>query len=92
MMYNAIWLPDNDRPAAEVIALAHAYGRDAVGIVIGNAYQVHGGIGFTKEYPLHHFSRRAKVYEVSHGQAAFPSRAVGAASGPGTRQSRIHAA
>jgi len=71
IMYNAIWLVDNDKPAAEVIALAHAYGRQAAGIVLGNAHQVHGGIGFTKEYPLHHFSRRAKVYEVSHGQASF---------------------
>jgi 3-oxocholest-4-en-26-oyl-CoA dehydrogenase beta subunit len=71
IMYNAIWLADNDKPAAEVIALAHAYGRQAAGTVLRNAHQVHGGIGFTKEYPLHHFSRRAKIYELSHGQAAF---------------------
>jgi 3-oxocholest-4-en-26-oyl-CoA dehydrogenase beta subunit len=70
LLYNAAWLVDNDKPAAETLALCHAYGRDAAGIVLGNAHQVHGGIGFTKEYPLHHFSRRAKVYEVSLGQAA----------------------
>jgi alkylation response protein AidB-like acyl-CoA dehydrogenase len=70
LLYNAVWLVDNDRPAAETLALCHAYGRDAAGVVLGNAHQVHGGIGFTKEYPLHHFSRRAKVYEVSLGQAA----------------------
>jgi alkylation response protein AidB-like acyl-CoA dehydrogenase len=70
LLYNAAWLVDNDKPAVETLALCHAYGRDAAGIVLGNAHQVHGGIGFTKEYPLHHFSRRAKVYEVSLGQAA----------------------
>jgi 3-oxocholest-4-en-26-oyl-CoA dehydrogenase beta subunit len=71
IMYNAVWLVDNDKPAAETLALCHAYGRDAAGVVLGNAHQVHGGMGFTKEYPLHHFSRRAKVYEVSLGQAAY---------------------
>jgi alkylation response protein AidB-like acyl-CoA dehydrogenase len=70
LLYKAAWLLSTGKPAQETLLMCHAYGRDAAAIVLGQAHQVHGAMGFTMEYPLHQFSRRAKVYELSLGQAA----------------------
>jgi alkylation response protein AidB-like acyl-CoA dehydrogenase len=37
--------------------------------VCGDAIQVHGGIGFTWEYDLHLYFKRAKSLEVTWGDA-----------------------
>jgi alkylation response protein AidB-like acyl-CoA dehydrogenase len=70
LLYKAAWLLSTGKPAEETLLMCHAYGRDAAAIVLGQAHQVHGAMGFMMEYPLHQFSRRAKVYELSLGQAA----------------------
>jgi 3-oxocholest-4-en-26-oyl-CoA dehydrogenase beta subunit len=70
LLYKAAWLLSTGKPAEETLLMCHAYGRDAAAIVLGQAHQVHGAMGFMMEYPLHQFSRRAKIYEQSLGQAA----------------------
>ncbi len=65
LLYKAAWLLSTGKPAEETLLMCHAYGRDAAAIVLGQAHQVHGAMGFMIEYPLHQFSRRAKVYELS---------------------------
>ena len=37
----------------------------------GEAIQVHGGIGFTWEYDLHMYFKRAKALEAQYGDAEF---------------------
>ena len=37
----------------------------------GEAIQVHGGIGFTWEYDLHLYFKRAKALEVQYGDADY---------------------
>jgi len=39
--------------------------------VCGEAIQVHGGIGFTWEYDLHLYFKRAKSLEVQFGDAEY---------------------
>ena len=39
--------------------------------VCGDAIQVHGGIGFTWEYDLHLYFKRAKALEPLYGDAAY---------------------
>jgi alkylation response protein AidB-like acyl-CoA dehydrogenase len=39
--------------------------------VCGDAIQVHGGIGFTWEYDLHLYFKRAKALEPLYGDAEF---------------------
>jgi alkylation response protein AidB-like acyl-CoA dehydrogenase len=70
LMYYTAWLLDQGRPSARALAMCHAFTRDAAGEVVGHAHQVHGAMGFTIEYPLHFFTRRAKVYQHSFGNAS----------------------
>jgi alkylation response protein AidB-like acyl-CoA dehydrogenase len=56
--------------AARAVALANAYARDVLPGIFARAHQVHGAIGFTMEYDLQLYTRRAKAYELTAGGAA----------------------
>ena len=49
--------------------MAKAYASDAGWRVADQAIQVHGGIGFTWEYDLHLYFKRAKTLEATWGDA-----------------------
>lgn len=63
----AAWRLDQGGPAELDVASAKAYINDAVRRVFVNAHQVHGAIGFSAEYDLQLFTRRAKAFELSFG-------------------------
>lgn len=56
--------------ATRAVALANAYARDVLPGIFARAHQVHGAIGFTMEYDLQLYTRRAKAYELTGGAAA----------------------
>jgi alkylation response protein AidB-like acyl-CoA dehydrogenase len=57
--------------AAKLVSLAKARCSDA-GVLIGNeALQMHGGIGMTDEHDIGFYLKRARVAELSFGDAAF---------------------
>lgn len=74
LAWQAAWRLDRDdadpEGAARAVALANAYARDVLPGVFARAHQVHGAIGFTVEYDLQLFTRRAKAYELTGGGAA----------------------
>jgi alkylation response protein AidB-like acyl-CoA dehydrogenase len=68
--YYAAWALDHDADDAPLAAsVAKAYVNDAARKVCGEAIQVHGGIGFTWEYDLHLYFKRAKALEPMYGDA-----------------------
>jgi alkylation response protein AidB-like acyl-CoA dehydrogenase len=68
--YYAAWALDaGDEDAALAASVAKAYGGEAARKVCGDAIQVHGGIGFTWEYDLHLYVKRAKALEATWGDA-----------------------
>jgi alkylation response protein AidB-like acyl-CoA dehydrogenase len=70
--YYAAWALDASSPDAELAAsVAKAYVGDASRKVCGSSIQVHGGIGFTWEYDLHLYVKRAKHLEPLYGDADF---------------------
>jgi alkylation response protein AidB-like acyl-CoA dehydrogenase len=54
----------------EAAIIAKAYATDAFFKVAGDAIQMHGGIGFTWEYPLHFFFKRARANRSMFGSSA----------------------
>ena len=67
--YRAAWCLAQGFEAAKEIAMAKAWTSDACRRVCAAAHQIHGGIGFTKEYDLQLYFRRAKLGEVIYGDA-----------------------
>ena len=56
----AAWAVEHDAPDAEpAVAAAKAEASEAAVLACEVAIQVHGGIGFTWEHPLHRFYKRA---------------------------------
>jgi alkylation response protein AidB-like acyl-CoA dehydrogenase len=71
-IYYAAWALDHgaeDGPLAA--SVAKSYVNDAARKVCGDAIQVHGGIGFTWEYDLHLYFKRAKALEAMYGDAEY---------------------
>ena len=83
-MYYAAWALDASAEDADLAAsVAKAYVGDASRKVCGEAIQVHGGIGFTWEYDLHLYFKRAKALEVQYGDADYHRELiVGRVGGP----------
>jgi alkylation response protein AidB-like acyl-CoA dehydrogenase len=70
--YYAAWALDAGAEDADLAAsVAKAYVNDAARRVCGDAIQVHGGIGFTWEYDLHLYFKRAKALETMYGDADY---------------------
>jgi alkylation response protein AidB-like acyl-CoA dehydrogenase len=71
-VYYAAWALDaGTEDAAPAASIAKSYVGDASRKVCGDAIQVHGGIGFTWEYDLHMYFKRAKALEVQYGDAEY---------------------
>ncbi len=70
--YYAAWALDAGAEDAPLAAsVAKAYVGEAARKVCGEAIQVHGGIGFTWEYDLHLYFKRAKALEPMYGDADY---------------------
>ncbi len=63
----AVASPEEKTKAA---LIAKAYAADAFFKIAGDAIQMHGGIGFTWEYPLHFFFKRARANRSMFGSSA----------------------
>lgn len=65
--YQAAWRLGEGLPAAKEIAIAKAWTGQAYKRVTLTAHQLHGGIGFVREYDVQFYTRRAKATELSLG-------------------------
>ncbi|MBI5880184.1 MAG: acyl-CoA/acyl-ACP dehydrogenase [Chloroflexi bacterium] len=71
-VYYASWAQAAGAPDASLAAsVAKAYVGDASRKVCGDSIQLHGGIGFTWEFDLHLYFKRAKYYEPMFGDADY---------------------
>jgi alkylation response protein AidB-like acyl-CoA dehydrogenase len=71
-VYYAAWALDaKSEDEALAASVAKAYVGDAARKVCGEAIQVHGGIGFTWEYDLHIYFKRAKALEPMYGDVDY---------------------
>jgi alkylation response protein AidB-like acyl-CoA dehydrogenase len=72
IMYKAAWSVQEDTPEAEMdVHMAKAWCSEATRRVVAHGQQIHGGIGFTKEYVIQLYFRRQKAGELAWGDADF---------------------
>ncbi len=67
LSYQAAWLKDQGREFEKQAAMAKVFASEACTWVCSKALQVHGGYGYTKEYPLERYYREAKLFEIVEG-------------------------
>jgi alkylation response protein AidB-like acyl-CoA dehydrogenase len=87
LTFQAAWQLDQTTNADLEVATAKAYTNDAIRRVFINAHQVHGAIGFSMEYDLQLFSRRAKTIELLYGSTSRQLERIAVALGMGSPRS-----
>jgi alkylation response protein AidB-like acyl-CoA dehydrogenase len=72
IMYKAAWaVAENEPDADEQVHMAKAWVSEASRRVVAHGQQIHGGIGFTKDYKIQLYFRRQKAAELAWGDADF---------------------
>ncbi len=80
--YKAAWAIAEAEPDADQQAhIAKAWVSEASRRVLANCQQMHGGIGFTKDYKIQLYFRRQKAAELAWGDADFHRDLIGQALG-----------
>lgn len=67
--YQALWLAGRGGDARRPVAIAKLRCAETYKKITWTAHQLHGGMGFVRESPLHRWSERAKVTEILGGTA-----------------------
>jgi short-chain 2-methylacyl-CoA dehydrogenase len=65
--YKAAWLRDRGRSFKAAASLAKLYASEIAVTCAREAVQVHGGYGFSEEFPVARFYRDSKVLEIGEG-------------------------
>ena len=67
LVYHAAWLAQNGHPYAKEAAMAKLFCSELAMRATTAAVQVHGGYGYTKDYPVERMMRDAKIGEIGEG-------------------------
>ncbi len=67
LTYRAAWLKDQKRPTTKESAIAKLYASEIAVKVSEEAIQIHGGYGYTKDYPPEKYWRDAKLCTIGEG-------------------------
>jgi alkylation response protein AidB-like acyl-CoA dehydrogenase len=67
LLYKAAWLKDQGRDFARAAAMAKLYTGLLSNRAVNISLQIHGGYGFTEEYPIARLYRDQKILEIGEG-------------------------
>jgi len=67
LVYHAAWLAQNGQPFTKEAAMAKLFCSELAMRATIAAVQLHGGYGYTKDYPVERFMRDAKICEIGEG-------------------------
>jgi alkylation response protein AidB-like acyl-CoA dehydrogenase len=67
LVHRAAWLKENGRPHTEEGAKAKLFASEMARRQTGEAIQILGGYGYTKEFPVERYYRDAKITEIYEG-------------------------
>lgn len=67
LVYHAAWLSATGQPFSKEAAMAKLFASELAMRATTKAVQIHGGYGYTKEYPVERMMRDAKICEIGEG-------------------------
>src|SRR5213596_3062534 len=67
LMYRAAWMKDHGLPTTAQSSMAKLFAGELAVRVANECVQIHGGYGFTKEYPVEKFYRDVKLCTIGEG-------------------------
>ena len=67
MIYYAAWLKQQGKPFTKQAAMAKLFATEMAERVTRNAIQIHGGYGYSREYPVERMYRDARLMTIGEG-------------------------
>lgn len=67
LVYRAAWLKDCGQPYTMEAAMAKLFASEAAERICHKAIQIHGGYGYTREYPVERYYRDVRLTEIGEG-------------------------
>lgn len=67
LVFHAAWLKQNGRPFSREASMAKLYASELAMRTTSQAVQIHGGYGYTTDYPVERMMRDAKICEIGEG-------------------------
>jgi alkylation response protein AidB-like acyl-CoA dehydrogenase len=67
MVYYAAWLKGEGRPFTKEASMAKLYATEMAETVCRNAIQIHGGYGYSREFPVERIYRDARLMTIGEG-------------------------
>ncbi|MDQ6611763.1 MAG: acyl-CoA dehydrogenase family protein [Gemmatimonadota bacterium] len=67
LVYHAAWLAQHKKPYSKEAAMAKLFCSELAMRATIKAIQIHGGYGYTKDYPVERYMRDAKICEIGEG-------------------------
>jgi alkylation response protein AidB-like acyl-CoA dehydrogenase len=67
LTYRAAWLKDRGYRVTAEASMAKLFASEAAGWITSQSLQVHGGYGYSKDYPVERYFRDARVTEIYEG-------------------------
>lgn len=67
LVYKAAWLKDQGQSCTLAAAQAKLYASETSNFVTDKAVQIHGGYGYSREYPVERLLRDARITEIYEG-------------------------
>ena len=77
LVYHAAWLAQNGKPFSKEAAMAKLFCSELAMRVTTAAVQVHGGYGYTRDYPVERMMRDAKICEIGEGTSEIQRLVIG---------------
>lgn len=80
LVYKAAWLKHNKLPYGVDAARAKLFASEVAMEVTTKAVQIHGGYGYTKDYPVERMMRDAKITEIYEGTSEVQKMVISGAA------------
>ncbi len=78
MTYRVAWMADHGMNVIKEAAMVKLYGSEVYNRVADKAVQVHGGLGYSAEYPIERFYRDARITRIYEGTSEIQRNIIGA--------------
>ncbi|MFY0545602.1 acyl-CoA dehydrogenase family protein [Brevibacillus sp. H7] len=78
MTYRAAWMSDEGMRVVKEAAIAKLYGSEVYNRVADLAVQIHGGIGYMRDYPIERYYRDARITKIYEGTTQIQKNIIAA--------------
>jgi alkylation response protein AidB-like acyl-CoA dehydrogenase len=67
LVYRVAWMVDTGQPFTQLAAMCKMYGSEVASRAVDMALQIHGGLGFSRDFPIDRAFRDARIAEIFEG-------------------------